>query len=189
MTKVKQACGEHRKWKGRSEEGGETLRKEQQLREAEELAEQLDNQHGETRLLSWMKSVDRSISRELKGHVCGLGSCPSGMKRTVYKGDEIIESPWILGWNCYMQTAIWLLLSSKWQLALGIPWWLSTGDSTGDLTHVWLVFIAFHIFRHCPLFKWLHHLLHKYVLICQTIWIKLEVSLLTSSPLATSSAF
>ena len=52
MTKVKQACGEHRKWKGRSEEGGETLRKEQQLREAEELAEQLDNQHGETRLLS-----------------------------------------------------------------------------------------------------------------------------------------
>jgi len=51
MTKVKQAHGEHRKWKGRSEEGGETPRKEQQLREAEELAEQLDNQHGETRLL------------------------------------------------------------------------------------------------------------------------------------------
>ena len=35
-----------------------------------------------------MKSVDRSIARELKGHVCGLGSCPNGMKRTVYKGDE-----------------------------------------------------------------------------------------------------
>lgn len=81
------------------------------------------------RLLGWMSSMNKSTEDELKGGVCGLGSCPNWMKHTVYNGDESkrelrtrLQKP--LGARLKSLHAHWSLVAFEFKLAidLGIPY-------------------------------------------------------------------